>query len=283
MAYRTRGGGGDAFQSLVDSNARMGRDLEALRNRLSALEAGGGAATAAGAGVSVDGDGEDVASDRAATESANMGAPNNTVAARRGIQWQDSLNVLVEGDILAGDGGDAAEVPMKKIKFRTSPTNSPDRLAAAIPDGDNQLQQFEGDDDDSSSSSSSEEAVAFSGWARCFFQARHHRSATQITSGATSTTSQDTYLYLTIHSTSNELRISDTDERFRPPLIDPPIPLRYFYAAKVPGSHSGAALFLRNDPRRLRKYIFRFEFVNRAVHQPPARYVQFVRIKRPGG
>ncbi|KAL9178414.1 hypothetical protein ACHAXT_000061 [Thalassiosira profunda] len=316
----------------------MGRDLEALRNRLSALEAGGGAAVAEG-----DGDGEDVASDRAATESANMGAPNNTVAARRGIQWQDSLNVLVEGDVLGGDGGDATEVPMKKIKIRTSPTNSPDRLAAAFPDGENQLQQIEGDDDSSSSSSSSEEAVAFSGWARCFFQARtterhadHQRAtsttsqdtylndprrlrkyifrfefvnravhqpparyvqfvrpsplgmgpcffqarttaATQITSGATSTTSQDTYLYLTIHSTSNELRISDTDERFRPPLIDPPIPLRYFYAAKVPGSHSGAALFLRNDPRRLRKYIFRFEFVNRAVHQPPARYVQFVR------
>ena len=128
-----------------------------------------------------------------------------------------------------------------------------------------------------SSSVSSEEALSFSGWARVFFQARHSRHATQVTSGATSTTSQDTYLYLTIHSTANELRISNTDDRWKPPLIDPPIPLKYFYAVKVPGSHSGAALFLKNDTRRLRKYIFRLEFINRNVHQPPQRYIQFIR------
>ena len=128
-----------------------------------------------------------------------------------------------------------------------------------------------------SSSVSSEEALSFSGWARVFFQARHSRHATQVTSGATSTISQDTYLYLTIHSTANELRISNTDDRWKPPLIDPPIPLKYFYAVKVPGSHSGAALFLKNDTRRLRKYIFRFEFINRNVHQPPQRYIQFIR------
>ena len=46
---------------------------------------------------------------------------------------------------------------------------------------------------------------------------------------------------------------------------------------KVPGSHSGAALFLKNDTIRLRKYIFRFEFINRSVHQPPSRYIQFIR------
>ena len=134
-------------------------------------------------------------------------------------------------------------------------------------------------DDNSSYSSSvsSEEALSFSGWARVFFQARHARHATQVTSGATSTTSQDTYLYLTIHSTANELRISNTDDRWKPPLVDPPIPLKYFYAVKVPGSHSGAALFLKNDTRRLRKYIFRFEFINRNVHQPPQRYIQFIR------
>ncbi|KAL7529062.1 hypothetical protein ACHAXR_002772 [Thalassiosira sp. AJA248-18] len=75
-------------------------------------------------------------------------------------------------------------------------------------------------------------------------------------------------LILTIHSFSNELRISNTDDRWKqPPLIDPPIPLKYFYTVKVPGSHSGAALFLKNDSRRF----------NRSVHQPPARFIQFIR------
>jgi hypothetical protein len=53
--------------------------------------------------------------------------------------------------------------------------------------------------------------------------------------------------------------------------------MKYFYALKVPSSHSGAALFLKNDSRKLRKYIFRFEFRNTAVYQPPARFLQFVR------
>jgi len=141
----------------------------------------------------------------------------------------------------------------------------------------NDINNNNDDDSSYSSSVSSEEALSFSGWARVFFQARHARHATQVTSGATSTTSQDTYLYLTIHSTANELRISNTDDRWKPPLIDPPIPLKYFYAVKVPGSHSGAALFLKNDTRRLRKYIFRFEFINRNVHQPAQRYIQFIR------
>jgi len=105
----------------------------------------------------------------------------------------------------------------------------------------------------SSSASFNLEAIALSGWARCFFQTRHHCFATQITSGATSTTSQDTCLYLTIHSTANELPIFNTDDRWKPPLIDFPIPLKYFYAVKVPGSRSGTALFPKNDSRRLRK------------------------------
>jgi len=158
-----------------------------------------------------------------------------------------------------------ADPPMKSVKFR----------------GPSSLQeegQVEEDEESaSSSSSSSSDPISFQGWARVFFQARHHRSATQVITTANSTTSQDTYLHLSINSTSNELRISNTEDRSKPPLIDPPIQLKYFYALKVPGSNSGAALFLKNDNRRLRKYIFRFEFINRAVHQPPQRYLQFIR------
>ena len=59
-------------------------------------------------------------------------------------------------------------------------------------------------------------------------------------------------------------------------LVDPPVELRYFYAARVPGSQSGAALFLKEDDRVHHRYIFRFEFQNCAVSQSPARVYQFV-------
>ena len=137
--------------------------------------------------------------------------------------------------------------------------------------------------------------LAFSGEARVFFQARHHRSATQIVPGSTTTSSQDTYLRVAVvHSADDNWKYKSELKIFcaardhvdgvvsEPPvlLIDPPVPLKHFYAAKVPGSHSGAALFLRNDPRRLRRYIWRFEFSNRAVRQPPSRYLQFARSGR---
>jgi hypothetical protein len=71
------------------------------------------------------------------------------------------------------------------------------------------------------------------------------------------------------------LYISTSEDPKSPNLIE--IPMKYYYALKVPSSHSGAALFLKNDSRKLRKYIFRFEFRNNQVHQPPARFLQFVR------
>ena len=37
---------------------------------------------------------------------------------------------------------------------------------------------------------------------------------------------------------------------------------------QVPGSQAGAALFLKEDDRQLRRYIFRFEFRNDTVSQP---------------
>jgi len=201
-------------------------------------------------------------------------------------------------DQAVGSGGDgdgdkptrAPPPPMKKIKFldlspqHNNDNNNPQQQEQQEQQ-QNDINNIENDDDSigadsnvtSSTYSSEEDPIAFAGWARVFFQARHHRASTQVVQPAMSTTSQDTYLYLSIHTTLNVLKISDSDDRWKPPLIDPPIPLKYFYAAKVPGSRSGAALFLKNDTRLLRKYLFRFEFVNRSVEQPPARYLQFVR------
>ena len=116
---------------------------------------------------------------------------------------------------------------MRKIKFVDHHVENPDLLPIATTTQQQQQQlgntqdvvnNNEDDDDDaaasfdSSSSSSSSEVIAFSGWARVFFQARHQRASTQITSSATTSPSQDTYLHLSISSTSNVLRISDTDD-----------------------------------------------------------------------
>lgn len=252
-------------EQVIEALNRLGNDMDYLKNRLSALEIN--QPSDVGGAEEEDRGGEDTnnASDQAV---GRTGEKKDNTASRGILKWKDSM------DVDTPPAEDANALPIRKIKF-PSPRNT-------LLDDDNKQNEdllaiHDDDGDSSSTSSTSEEAIAFSGWARCFFQARHHRSATQITSGVTATTSQDTYLYLTIDATTNELRISNTDDRWKPPLIDPPIQLKYFYAAKVPGSHSGAALFLRNDSRRLRKYIFRFEFVNRAVHQPPARYVQFIR------
>lgn len=212
---------------------------------------------------------------------------------KRGVSFKGSSIGRLNIDTSAADADDDSnKAPMRRIKF-SSPSSSgrgvplASNIETNSPQNENttqpQTQTIDNIDNDNSSaysssvSSDDDEALAFSGWARVFFQARHARAATQVISGASTTTSQDTYLYITIHSTANELRISNTDDRWKPPLIDPPIQMKHFYAAKVPGSHSGAALFLKNDTRRLRKYIFRFEFINRTVHQPPSRYLQFIR------
>jgi hypothetical protein len=306
----------DVVHSLVQSNTLLSRELEVLKNRLGALETAAASASAAGGGGS--GGGEGIT---AAGVIGSGGAANNYNNKTKSIKWaeekeliaakqlqqqqqqDDSSDRAIDGHsskavVATGDNNDPP--PMRRIKFLDHHVNidNPDLMpAVAQSDNSNIANNNQQQDDDaasfdntstSSSSSSSSEAIAFSGWARVFFQARHHRSATQITSSASTSPSQDTYLHLSISSTSNVLRISDTDDTTntsnnnnnmkKPPLIDPPIPLKFFHAVKVPGSNSGAALFLKNDTRRLRKYIFRFEFMNSgASHQPPQRYVQFVR------
>jgi hypothetical protein len=196
-----------------------------------------------------------------------------------------------------GDDNVKSKSPIGKIKFLDRHTHDAIDAAAAAHAATSTASDR--DDDASRSSSSVEsseegEVLAFSGEARVFFQARHHRSATQIVPGSTATSSQDTYLRVAVvHSADadgkyrSELRIFCAARDHvggvgEPPvlLVDPPIPLRHFYAAKVPGSHSSAALFLSNDPRRLRRYVWRFEFANRAVRQPPSRYLQFARSGR---
>lgn len=281
-------------QALVSANDAMGREMDVLKRRLGALEVqqgsqqgnsfvavanNEGASATAPSAMAVGGStivrgGEDAASDVAVTR-------RPPPALRLPFTGSD--------DAVGGRGEAAAHggeifPPMRTVKFlgHGSPRNEVDQQQQRQQSNANSLMisQSDVDDDssnDSDSTSSSEEPLAFEGWARVFFQARHHLSATQVVTSATTTTSQDTYLYVSMNSTSNMLFISNTTDRRKPPLIDPPISLKYFYALKVPGSHSGAALFLKNDSRRLRKYIFRFEFINRAVHQPPQRYIQFIR------
>lgn len=304
------------IRSLVQSNDLMARELELLKSRMGALEAGGGSVVAtATAAAGGGGGGGGAARRESAAAISTASAANNSNTAKeavraKAIKWAEkeeaaqptSTRALVNGL----DDSDHAVIasnndlpPMRKIKFLDHHVENPDLLPVATTQQRRQFattQDVNTNDDsgndaasyDSSSSSSSSEVIAFSGWARVFFQARHHRASTQITSSATASASQDTYLHLSISSTSNVLRISDTDDTNssssnnnnntkKPPLIDPPIPLKFFHAVKVPGSHSGAALFLKNDTRRLRKYIFRFEFINQSVHQPPQRYIQFLR------
>lgn len=214
------------------------------------------------------------------------------------VQSPDDDNRTIEGSgaddgggLKQGAGVDEARAyeeaaagsspPVERIKFRDERpknTNTNADEGSGRPSSSLILaSQIQVDDGSSDTSSTRSDSLTFEGWARCFFQARSARSATQIKCGATSSSSQDTYLHVSMSSSSNTLRISNTDDPRKPPLVDPPIQLSYFYAARVPGSNTGAALFLRNDSRRLRKYIFRFEFLNTAVRQPPERYLKFVR------
>lgn len=254
----SRGGGAakdDVVASLADSTTRMAQDMDALKQRLHALETTQPPMRAASGGA-------DAARDAAVPERARQ-----SLAVEKSVSWRDRS---------AGKLSLSGKPPIRRIKFRDqSPRNAPTENKTGDGGGENGDEDAYDSGDDSSAYSCEEDPIAFTGWARVFFQARRDRAATQVT--APSTPFLDTHLHLTIHATANELRISDSDDRRRPLLIDPPISLRHFYAARVPGSRSGAALFLRNDKRRLRKYIFRFEFPNRAAHQPPQLYAHFSR------
>ena len=115
-----------------------------------------------------------------------------------------------------------------------------------------------------------EEAVGFEGWARVFFQARNDRSAQQILPTNSSTLARESHLFVVVDPQATELRLYPDDKDLRL-IVDPPIELKYFYAVSVPGSEAGAALFLKEDDRQLRRYIFRFEFRNDSVLQPSSR------------
>lgn len=115
-----------------------------------------------------------------------------------------------------------------------------------------------------------EETVGFEGWARVFFQARNDRSAQQILPTNSSTLARESHLFVVVDPKATELRLYPDDKDLRL-IVDPPIELKYFYAVSVPGSEAGAALFLKEDDRQLRRYIFRFEFRNDSVLQPSSR------------
>ena len=115
-----------------------------------------------------------------------------------------------------------------------------------------------------------EETVGFEGWARVFFQARNDRSAQQILPTNSSTLARESHLFVVVDPKATEMRLYPDDKDLRL-IVDPPIELKYFYAVSVPGSEAGAALFLKEDDRQLRRYIFRFEFRNDTVLQPPSR------------
>jgi len=256
----------DVVKALVNSNDQMGKEMEYLKNRLKALEMN-------------------------RQQPAQPSSNSNNGRGDSDVAVMDPSDVAVADD---EDGGDANknDPPIRKIRFHDlSSLNDNNNNSNNNNNNNNNNNAIDNDDDDaddgnnsngeesSSSSWSEEDPIVFTGCARVFFQARHHRAATQVKSNAMSTTSQDTYLHLSVHKTANDhhLHVSSEEGQWKPPLIDPPIPLKYFYAARVPGgSNSGAALFLKNDSRRLRKYIFRFEFVNLAVRQPPQLYTKFL-------
>ena len=262
--------------SLAATSQRMSREMEDLKRRLSSLEYREQKTTTRMSKSSSVEEGE--------ADSLVVQAPDNDTRTIEGENSDDG------GGLKHGPGPGKARAyeeaatgsvpPIERIKFRDEMPKNADEGGSGRARTSSSLileSQIQIDDGSSDTSSTRSDSLTFEGWARCFFQARSAKSATQIKCGATSSSSQDTYLHVSMSSSSNTLRISNTDDPRKPPLVDPPIQLSYFYAARVPGSNSGAALFLRNDSRRLRKYIFRFEFLNTAVHQPPERYLKFVR------
>ncbi|KAL3780104.1 hypothetical protein HJC23_005971 [Cyclotella cryptica] len=254
----TRASSNEVISALLKANEQTSRELNDLKNRLSSIEskADGGVANAVKAGTAranaderapEDGS-DDAASDKAVLEGTPLGQPTKTPSALKSTNAESS-----------------ASLPIKSVKFK--------HLQSLPERSTNDRPSTPDNDDDSSSSASSEDTVAFQGHARVFFQARHHRTSTQIT--CPFSPSQDTYLYVRMTSTASAVVVSSSPSIHAAPLIE--IPMKYFYALKIPSSHTGAALFLKNDSRKLRKYIFRFEFRNTVVHQPPARFLQFVR------
>lgn len=259
----TKSSSKEVISALLKANEQTTRELNDLKIRLSSLEskADGGVADAVKSGTAkanadeteptspANDDGvDDGASDRAVLEGTPLGPSIKSPSALKSPNAESSSNL-----------------PIKTVKFKhlqSLPERSNDNDLPSTPDND-----------DDSSASSEDDTVAFQGHARVFFQARHHRTSTQIT--CPNSTSQDTYLHVLMTATANTVLVSSSPNIHAPPLIE--IPMKYFYALKVPSSHSGAALFLKNDSRKLRKYIFRFEFRNTAVYQPPARFLQFVR------
>ncbi|KAL7504315.1 hypothetical protein ACHAXN_001997 [Cyclotella atomus] len=248
----------EIVSALLNNEATL-RELNELKSRLQSIESnqdgGAGDAVKAGEAKAIadenEGDEEELdeaASDKAVLEGEQLGPKGPTASAFKSKTDSDNL-------------------PIKSVKFLDHHQISSHEPSTKV------HEHTENIDDDSSTSST--QAIAFQGHARVFFQARHHRTSTQITCPPDSSASQDTYLYIRMISMSNTLYITSSPDPKAPALIE--IPMKYYYAHKVPSSHSGAALFLKNDSRKLRKFIFRFEFRNSTVHQPPARFLQFVR------
>lgn len=250
----------EVVSALIKANQQTLQELNELKSRLQSIETkqDGGASDAVKAGEA-----------RALADETDPPANEEDEGA--------SDKVVLDGEPLALSlksptasafkSKTESDLPIKSVKFV-------DHHLITHPERSTKVHEHtENIDDDSSTSST--EAIAFQGHARIFFQARHHRTSTQLTCPPDSSASQDTYLYIKMTSTSNTLYITSSPDPNAQALIE--IPMKYYYALKVPSSHSGAALFLKNDSRKLRKYIFRFEFRNNTVHQPPARFLQFVR------
>lgn len=139
-----------------------------------------------------------------------------------------------------------------------------------------------GEDDSSSSSSISSTPISegFEGYARVFFQGRNDRVSTQLQPTNSSTLARDSYLYIEVDPDATELRIYPGKDEKGKLIVDPPINLKYFYAARVPGSNEGSALFLKEDDREYQRYIFRFEFRNDKNLQPAARMYQLAHCSK---
>jgi len=123
-----------------------------------------------------------------------------------------------------------------------------------------------------------ENPPSFTGCARVFFQGRKDDMAHQLTncSNKEGVTYDDTYLHIKIDSSSKTLLIFGNEKDYQESrlLVDPPIDLRYFFAMKVPESRCGIALFLKDDDRYFRRFIFRFEFYNGCVRHDQFRLKQ---------
>ena len=254
----------EIVSELLKTNEQTLNELNELKRRLTLMEAeqDGGIVDAVkmGAARAL----ADETEPNSAVDEENDGASDKAVLV-------DEPSVSLKGSTLSVfKCKSESHVPIKSVKFLDHHLNPhAERSIAPTHEKDH----YQNEDDNSSTSST--DNIAFQGHARVFFQARHHRTSTQITCPRDSSASQDTFLYIRMTCTSNTLYITSSPDPKAHAVVE--IPMKYYYALKVPSSHSGVALFLKNDLRRLRKYIFRFEFKNSTVHQAPARFLQFVR------